>query len=102
METPTEGLDRFRELLRQLLALLESGALLVGATDRRALEEIPQQEMRLLILACDPAEYTYDQIADIMGIAKGTLDTYRRRLWERLGIKSKTGMVLFAAKNGLV
>lgn len=102
MEPSANGLDRFRELLTQLLALVESGALQVPGTDRSQLEDIPRQELQFLRLVCDPKEYTYPQIADIMGIARGTLDTYRRRLWERFGIQSKTGMVIFAAKVGLV
>ena len=59
-------------------------------------------EMTLLLLVCDEAEYTYDQIAGKMRISLSTVDKYREKLFSKLKIKSKTGLVLFAIKHGLI
>ena len=55
-----------------------------------------------LRLVCDERELTYDQIADQLGISRNTLENYRVSLFEKFGIKSKTGLVLFAMRWGLV
>jgi DNA-binding CsgD family transcriptional regulator len=45
---------------------------------------------------------TYKEIADQMGLSPRTIDGYRDGLFEKLGIKSRVGLVLFAIKNGIV
>ncbi len=61
-----------------------------------------EREMVFLQLICDPEEYTYDQIATIMNVSKRTIDGYKLGLTEKFNIKSKTGLVLFAIKHGVV
>lgn len=48
------------------------------------------------------SEYTYKEIADQMKIAVRSVDNYREQLFEKLSIKSRVGLVLFAIKNKLV
>jgi DNA-binding NarL/FixJ family response regulator len=48
------------------------------------------------------SEMTYKEIAEKMGISPRSVDNYREALFEKLGIKSRVGLVLFALKNGIV
>lgn len=58
------------------------------------------KEIQFLKLAC--SEMTYKEIADQMHLSPRTIDGYRDGLFEKLGIKSRVGLVLFAIKNGIV
>lgn len=66
------------------------------------IQQITTREMEFLLLVCDEAEFTYEQIADRMGIHRRTVDNYRIALFEKFNIKSKTGLVLFALRWGLL
>jgi DNA-binding CsgD family transcriptional regulator len=46
-------------------------------------------------------EYTYEQMAEIMGVSVKSIDVYRTALFEKHNIKSKVGLVLFSFKNRL-
>ena len=63
---------------------------------------IPPREMEFLLLVCAEAEYTYEQIADRMGVHRRTVDNFRIALFEKFDIKSKTGLVLFAMRWRLI
>ena len=58
--------------------------------------------MEFLKNVCAVAEYTYEQIAENMGISRRTVDDYRTKLFEKFNIKSKAGLVLFAVRWKLV
>jgi DNA-binding NarL/FixJ family response regulator len=66
------------------------------------LDQITPREMEFLLLVCDPQEFTYEQMADRMGIHRRSVDNHRINLFEKFGIKSKTGLVLFALRWGIV
>lgn len=68
----------------------------------RVIGMITLREMEFLLLVCDPAEYTYEQMADRMGIHRRSVDNHRIALFEKFDIKSKTGLVLFALRWGLL
>jgi len=59
------------------------------------------RELHFLQLVCDEKEYTYDQMADIMGLSVKSIESYRTALFERYNIKSKVGLVLFSFKYKL-
>lgn len=63
---------------------------------------ITPRELELLQLVCDPAELKYEQIAERMGISQRTVENHRVALFEKFGIKSKAGLVLFAVRWGFV
>jgi DNA-binding NarL/FixJ family response regulator len=48
------------------------------------------------------SEMTYKEIAAAMKIAPRSADNYRESLFEKLNVKSRVGLVLFAIKNKLV
>jgi DNA-binding NarL/FixJ family response regulator len=58
------------------------------------------REIEFLKLA--GTELTYKEIADQMCISVRTVDGYRDQLFEKLQIKSRVGLVLFAIKNKLI
>jgi DNA-binding NarL/FixJ family response regulator len=62
---------------------------------------ITPRELEFIRLICKEEEYTYEQIADIMGVHVRTIDSFRKSLFLKLKIKSKTGLVLYALKNNL-
>ena len=45
---------------------------------------------------CTVDEFTYEQIAKFMGVHRRPVDGFREGFLEKFGIKSKTGLVLFA------
>lgn len=68
----------------------------------RILEQITPREREFLRLVCNEAEYTYEQIARRMNIQRRSVETFRVGLFEKFNIRSKTGLVLFAMRWGLV
>jgi DNA-binding NarL/FixJ family response regulator len=63
---------------------------------------ISGREMEFLVHLCHEEEYTYDQIAHIMGVHVRTVDGFRKSLFQKLNIRSKTGLVMLAIRNGWV
>lgn len=59
-----------------------------------------QREIEFLKLCC--TEMTYKEIADKMCLSPRTIDGYRDALFEKLNLKSRVGLVLFAIKTGIV
>lgn len=70
-------------------------------TRARKLELLSEREGEFLGLVCHEDEYTYDQIADRMGVHRRTIDGFRESVFGKFGIKSKAGLVLFAFKWGI-
>jgi two-component system, NarL family, invasion response regulator UvrY len=66
----------------------------------RSLVQFQAREEEFIHLAC--TEYTYKEIADKMCISPRTVDGYRESLFEKLEVKSRVGLVMFAIRNGLV
>jgi DNA-binding NarL/FixJ family response regulator len=58
------------------------------------------QEENFLKLAC--SEMTYAEIADKMCLSPKTIDGYRNTLFEKLHVKSRVGLVIYAIKNGII
>lgn len=64
------------------------------------LKQISEKEIAFLKLAA--TELTYKEIALQMHVSPRTVDGYREALFEKLDVKSRVGLVLFAIKHGLV
>jgi len=62
--------------------------------------KLNSRELEFLKLAA--TEMTYKEIADEMCISARTVDGYRDALFEKLQIKSRVGLVLYAIKNKLI
>jgi two-component system, NarL family, invasion response regulator UvrY len=64
------------------------------------LQKLTDREIDFLKLAC--SELTYKEIAAQMHLSPRTIDGYRDALFEKLDIKTRTGLAIYAIKNGLV
>jgi len=58
------------------------------------------RELEFLKLAC--TECTYKEIAEQMYLSPRTIDGYRDALFEKLNVKTRVGLVLYAIRNGIV
>jgi len=58
------------------------------------------REIEFLKLAS--SELTYKEIADQMRVSVRTVDGYRDQLFDKLHVKSRVGLVLYAIKNKLI
>jgi len=62
--------------------------------------QLSDREIDFLKLAC--TEMTYKEIASQMHLSPRTIDGYRDALFLKLDIKTRTGLVIYAIKNGIV
>lgn len=62
--------------------------------------KLKENELTFLQLAC--SEMTYKEIADVMNLSPKTIDGYRQELFNKLRIKNRVGLVIYALKNNLV
>lgn len=58
------------------------------------------KELQFLKHCC--TDSTYKEISQMMAVSERTIDGYRDRLFEKLDVKSRTGLVVQAIKLGLV
>lgn len=63
------------------------------------LTQLSEREVEFLKLAC--SELTYKEIAEKMFLSPRTIDGYRDALFEKLNIKTRVGLVMYAIKNGI-
>lgn len=63
-------------------------------------DNLSDREIEFLKLAA--SELTYKEIAEQMHLSPRTIDGYRDDLFEKLNIRSRVGLVLYAIKNGIV
>ena len=68
--------------------------------DNNPAVEISEREHQFLKLVC--SDDSYQQIADKMFLSIKTVDGYRASLFEKLKVKSRTGLALYAVKTGIV
>jgi two-component system, NarL family, invasion response regulator UvrY len=61
---------------------------------------LTENEINFLKLAS--SEMTYKEIAKQLYISPRTVDNYRDQLFDKLNIKSRVGLAMFAIKNGIV
>ena len=68
-------------------------------TTRKVLN-LNEREMEFLKLSC--SEMTYKEIADKMHLSPRTIDGYRDSLFDKLKIKTRVGLAIYAIKHGIV
>ena len=76
---------------------LVSGKLIRSVTEDEAAPGFTKKEIEFLKLCC--SELTYKEIADKMFVSPRTVDNYREALFQKLNLKSRTGLVLYAIQN---
>jgi len=78
----------------QSLSALSSGSTIADFV------KLTEREMEFLKYTC--TEKNYNEIAAEMFVSPRTIDGYRNALCEKLQLKSRTGLALYAVKNGIV
>lgn len=71
-----------------------------GSEDIARLIQLQEKETEFLKLCC--SEFTYKEIADRLSVSPRTVDGYRDSLFEKLQVKTRIGLVMYAVKNGIV
>ena len=66
----------------------------------RQMLTLNDRELEFLRLVC--TECTYKEIAEQMYLSPRTIDGYRDTLFEKLNVKTRVGLVLYALRNGIV
>ncbi len=74
---------------------------LLGSLHKEEKEEIKLKERELEFLRYACTEMTYKEIAGKMFLSPKTIDGYREALFEKLQVRSRIGLVLYAIKNQL-
>lgn len=90
------------DAMEQALDAHGEGPLTYARRREQIMERISDREAEFIELVCNEAEHTYDAIATRMNVHRRTLDGYRESLFEKFDLHSKTGLVIFAFKWGLV
>ena len=62
--------------------------------------DFTQRELEVLQLICQ--EHTTAEIAKLLFISHRTVESHRKNLLEKSGVRNMAGLVIFAMKNGLV
>ena len=68
----------------------------------KPVDNVKLNSREIEFLKLSSSELTYKEIADQMCISVRTVDGYRDQLFEKLQIKSRVGLVLYAIKNKLI
>jgi DNA-binding NarL/FixJ family response regulator len=66
---------------------------------QQQMQQLTARELEFIKHCC--SEYTYKEIADKMSVSQRTVDGYRESTFDKLNIKSRTGLVLFAFHSGV-
>ncbi len=101
--------DTKKEILEEaLMQVVEKGyyhtntiaQLLVGSLTKKPSEvELKEREIEFIEHAC--TEMTYKEIAEVMFLSTKTIEGYRDSIYEKLNIKNRIGLVLYAIRNDL-
>jgi len=62
--------------------------------------KITCREMEFLTHSC--SELSYKEIAERMGVSVRTVEAFRDALFTKLALKTRTGLAMFALRNGIV
>lgn len=62
--------------------------------------QLADREREFLKLVC--SELTYKEIAEKMNVSPRTVDGYRDTLFEKLNVKTRVGLAMYAMRNGIV
>lgn len=69
-------------------------------SDKKTAPGLTEREMELLQYMA--SELTYKEIADKMFLSPKTIEGHREKMCEKLQLKTRVGLVMYAIKNGIV
>jgi DNA-binding NarL/FixJ family response regulator len=68
--------------------------------EAESLLNLTAKEKQFILLAC--SDLTYNQIATEMYLSPKTIDGYRNTMFDKLQVKSRVGLALYAVKHGFI
>ena len=71
-------------------------------TNQSSIEKAMLTPLEIDFLKLASTEMTYKEIADFMRITPRVIDSYRDSLFDKLDVKSRVGLAIYAVKNGIV
>lgn len=74
----------------------------INQPDKGAAQILNLNEKEIDFLKLASTEMTYKEIAEKMNVSPRTVDGYRDALFEKLNIKNRVGLVLFAIRHNIV
>jgi DNA-binding NarL/FixJ family response regulator len=72
------------------------------AQNNAMIEKAMLSEKELEFLRMASTDMTYKEIADKLKITPRAIDGYRDALFEKLDVKSRVGLAIYAVRNGIV
>jgi two-component system, NarL family, invasion response regulator UvrY len=66
----------------------------------RRILTLNERELEFMKLVC--TEWTYKEIADRMYLSPRTIDGYRDALFEKLNVRTRVGLAMYAVRTGIV
>lgn len=100
--------DTRKEILEEaLIQLMDKGyyhtntvsQILLGTLTKEEAPELKEREIEFIKFAC--TEMTYKEIADCMFLSPKTIEGYRDSLYQKLQIKNRMGLMLYAIQHNL-
>lgn len=79
---------------------MQTGKKTKKTPDKHLVEQLTKREIEILQLIAQ--EYTNVEIAEKLFISRRTVDTHRRNLLQKIGVKNSIGLIRFAYTNGLL
>lgn len=70
--------------------------------DKQSVERVMLSDMDIEFLKLASTDMTYKEIAGRLKISARSVDGFRDSLFDRLEVKSRVGLAIFALKNGLI
>ncbi len=78
-------------------------SLLVTDDDQKSkMESVKLSEQEIAFLKLSATDHTYKEIAAALKISFHTLENMRIALFDKLGVKSRQGLMTYAMKNGII
>jgi DNA-binding NarL/FixJ family response regulator len=74
----------------------------LGSEEKEIMTLLNMSDKEIQFLKMAATELTYKEIADQMGVGVRTVDGYRENLFEKLKVRSRVGLVIFAIKNRII
>jgi two-component system invasion response regulator UvrY len=70
--------------------------------NQQFLEKAMLSENEMEFLRHASTDMTYKEIASVMNLSPRAIDSYRDTLFDKLDVKSRVGLAIYAVKNGIV
>ena len=95
IETKTNGYYYTPMVAKQISLMIND-----SEVEQKNASILTDRELELLQLMA--SEMTYKEIADKMCLSPKTVENHREKICEKLQVKTRVGLVMYAMKNGLI